>query len=150
MKADEKVPCKTCGRSALESTVNKTGGYCMQCARKAGVLPKKSFFRRTPEKTRSSLEPTPSQLISCKTCGGKVSNTAPSCPHCGESMPGNRIKCPRCSSQKIEAGTKGFGLGKAVVGAAVLGPGGLLAGLHGRKNTELHCQACGKRWTPSN
>jgi hypothetical protein len=89
-------------------------------------------------------------LAECKTCKGKVSKTAPVCPHCGENLPAIHVSCPKCNSTQIEIGRKGFGLGKAAVGAVVLGPGGLLAGLHGRKNMELHCLSCGKKWKPKN
>jgi len=48
----------------------------------------------------------------------------------------------------ISSGQKGFGLGKAAVGALLLGPVGLLGGMLGRKKIELVCQACGYRWKP--
>jgi tellurium resistance protein TerD len=46
----------------------------------------------------------------------------------------------------ISAGQKGFGLGKAAVGAFLLGPVGLLGGMIGKKAVELSCQACGFTW----
>ncbi len=88
-------------------------------------------------------------LGTCKTCKEKVSKSAVACPHCGQNLPAFHVKCPKCSSSNIEVGKKGFGLGKAALGAIVLGPGGLLAGLHGRKNAELHCLSCGKKWKPN-
>jgi tellurium resistance protein TerD len=42
-------------------------------------------------------------------------------------------------------GEKGFGLGKAAIGAFLLGPVGLLGGLIGRKKIEVICRACGHR-----
>lgn len=89
-----------------------------------------------------------SELANCKTCGGKVSSTAPACPHCGEQAPGVALHCPKCGSATIEQGKRGFSGGKCVAGAVVLGPLGMLAGLHGRKNTEFHCLSCGKKWKP--
>jgi tellurium resistance protein TerD len=45
----------------------------------------------------------------------------------------------------ISSGQKGFGLGKAAVGAILLGPVGLLGGMLDRKKIELVCQSCGHR-----
>jgi len=89
------------------------------------------------------------ELTNCKTCGKEVSETAPSCPHCGENLPGLHIKCGKCNSTNIVTNQKGFGLGKAAVGAVLLGPFGLLGGMIGRKKTELLCQSCGFKWIPT-
>lgn len=56
------------------------------------------------------------------------------------------IKCPKCGSTQITAGNKGFGLGKAAVGGALLGPVGLLGGLIGSKKVMVTCLNCGKQW----
>lgn len=57
---------------------------------------------------------------------------APSkCPMCGESL----------TWKKIEESKKGFSVGKAAVGALLLGPIGLVGGALGKK-TEFYC--CGK------
>ena len=61
----------------------------------------------------------------------------------------DEIYCPKCLSTKIQAGEKGFGAGKATVGALVAGPIGLLAGTIGRKKVELICLNCGNRWRPN-
>jgi len=88
------------------------------------------------------------ELVNCKTCSKQVSPNAPTCPHCGENMPGLYIKCPKCNSMNISSGKQGFGLGKATVGAILLGPVGLLGGIIGRKKIELLCQDCGNKWKP--
>ena len=44
---------------------------------------------------------------------------------------------------------KGFSLGKATAGAILLGPLGLIGGLHGSKSIELVCQSCGQKWKPA-
>ena len=49
------------------------------------------------------------------------------------------IKCPNCGSTQITGYKKGFSGGKAVGGAIVLGPLGLLAGLHGSKKIVVSC-----------
>lgn len=58
------------------------------------------------------------------------------------------ITCPNCASTQISADNKGFSGGKAVGGAVLLGPLGLLAGLHGRKKVMVACLNCGHRWRP--
>lgn len=62
------------------------------------------------------------------------------------SKPPDKIRCPKCSSDQIFAGKKGFSGGKAVGGALVLGPLGILAGLHGSKKINLTCLNCGHEW----
>jgi tellurium resistance protein TerD len=89
----------------------------------------------------------PSAMATCRTCGGEVSRGAANCPHCGESLPGMRIACPKCASATVSIRTKGFSGGKAVAGLVLLGPVGLLGGLHGRRNIELLCATCGHKWT---
>jgi hypothetical protein len=58
------------------------------------------------------------------------------------------VKCPECQSEQIAAGTKGFGLGKAALGAFALGPVGLLGGLLGSKKVTVSCLKCGHSWQP--
>ena len=87
-------------------------------------------------------------LTKCKICGKEVARQAPTCPHCGTNLPGIHAKCPNCGSMNIAAGTKGFSLKKAVGGAILLGPFGLLGGMVGRKKIEFACLDCGRRWAP--
>jgi len=58
----------------------------------------------------------------------------------------NVPKCPLCKSTSITANQKGFGVGKAVIGAAVAGPLGLIAGNAGAKKVYITCLNCGHRW----
>lgn len=53
------------------------------------------------------------------------------------------ITCPKCDSPSIIPAKKGFGLGKAVVGFALIGPFGGLAGGLGANKIKLHCLSCG-------
>lgn len=55
-------------------------------------------------------------------------------------------KCPKCGSTSISANKKGFGVGKAVVGAAVAGSIGLVAGNIGSKKVLITCLNCGHQW----
>ena len=54
--------------------------------------------------------------------------------------------CPKCGSDQFSANPKGFGVGKAIVGAAVTGGVGLLAGFIGSQKIYVTCLACGHQW----
>lgn len=54
--------------------------------------------------------------------------------------------CPKCGSTSITANQKGFGVGKAVVGAALAGSIGLVAGNVGAKKVRITCLNCGHQW----
>lgn len=56
--------------------------------------------------------------------------------------------CPKCGSTQVTANKKGFGAGKAAVGALALGPVGLAAGGIGSKKVTITCLACGHQWKP--
>jgi len=58
------------------------------------------------------------------------------------------MKCPKCNGTDISAQKAGFGLGKAVTGAALTGGVGLLAGFAGSNKVNLHCLNCGHKWNP--
>ena len=55
-------------------------------------------------------------------------------------------KCPRCGSTSLSGNKKGFGIGKAVVGASTLGPIGLVMGNIGAKKVRVTCLKCGKNF----
>lgn len=60
--------------------------------------------------------------------------------------------CPKCGSTSLSANKKGFGVGKALLGAsatmaiAPLGPLGAVAGNIGAKKVIITCLNCGHRW----
>ncbi|MCX7746461.1 MAG: TerD family protein [Clostridia bacterium] len=54
--------------------------------------------------------------------------------------------CIRCGSNRITAGKKGFSVGKAALGAVLLGPIGLMGGFLGSNKLEFACLVCGARW----
>lgn len=56
--------------------------------------------------------------------------------------------CPYCGSTSLTANQKGFGVGKAVVGAWALGPIGLVAGNIGKNKITVTCLNCGRRFRP--
>jgi len=63
------------------------------------------------------------------------------------SVTDNTPRCSKCGSTSISADKKGFGAGKAVVGAALAGPVGLAAGGIGAKKVRITCLNCGHHWT---
>lgn len=58
----------------------------------------------------------------------------------------NMAHCPRCGSTSLVANKKGFGVGKAVIGASLLGSIGLAAGGINSKKVWVTCLNCGKRF----
>ena len=63
-------------------------------------------------------------------------------------MEEEKVKCPKCGSEQIQAEKKGFGFGKALIGAALTGGIGLLAGGIGASKVRLVCLKCGNKWKP--
>lgn len=55
--------------------------------------------------------------------------------------------CPACDKcaewKKIDVSKKGFSVGKAAVGAVLLGPVGLVGGALGKKKVTYYCGLCG-------
>ena len=57
--------------------------------------------------------------------------------------------CPKCGSTFLSANKKGFGVGKAVIGAAAIGnPVGLVAGGLGANKVVVTCLSCGHKFKP--
>ena len=55
--------------------------------------------------------------------------------------------CAACGNPDIivEDTKSGYSMGKGIVGVAVLGPVGAVAGLDGKKTTSYYCPKCGAR-----
>lgn len=56
------------------------------------------------------------------------------------------MKCPRCGSTSLSGSKKGYGIGKGVAGAAILGPLGLIAGNIGSGKVVITCMKCGHKF----
>jgi hypothetical protein len=56
--------------------------------------------------------------------------------------------CPICLSKNYRVEKQGFSLGKAGIGAVLLGPVGLIGGFHGGEKLIHVCLDCGNRWNP--
>jgi len=54
--------------------------------------------------------------------------------------------CPYCGSTSITVVKKGFGMGKALTGAAFLGVPGLIAGGLGANKIKRVCLNCGRKF----
>lgn len=53
------------------------------------------------------------------------------------------MKCPLCGSTSLSGNKKGYGVGKGVIGAAMFGPLGLMAGNMSAKKVIVTCMKCG-------
>lgn len=58
----------------------------------------------------------------------------------------NTIRCGRCNSTQLHADKKGFSLGKALTGGALIGGAGLLGGFAGKNKVMITCLSCGYKW----
>ena len=54
--------------------------------------------------------------------------------------------CPKCHSTSLSANKKGFGIGKAVIGAALAGPIGLVGGNINASKVKVTCLRCGHQF----
>ena len=54
--------------------------------------------------------------------------------------------CPKCLSTSLSANKKGGSIVKGLVGGALLGPVGLLAGGIGRNKIDMYCMKCGNKF----
>lgn len=69
-------------------------------------------------------------------------------PTKGSGTSDDRIRCRKCGSDQVQGDKKGFGVGKAALGALVIGPLGLVAGGLGSSKVLITCLACGNKWKP--
>lgn len=102
--------------------------------------------------------------IKCKNCFRSVDDVGERCAMCGAPLSISRpavvaaaiaaptqvsapqASCPKCKSTSLHAYKKGFGAGKALVGAALTGGVGLLAGFIGAGKVQVTCLQCGHLW----
>lgn len=61
---------------------------------------------------------------------------------------GNSVLCPKCKSDQLAADKKGLSGKKALAGAVIAGPLGLLAGTIGSNKVKITCLNCGHTFNP--
>jgi tellurium resistance protein TerD len=89
-------------------------------------------------------------MRNCNHCGERTANSRTICPYCkkrlGRVIESKELKCKKCGSTQLTANKKGFGAGKALIGAAFTGGIGLLGGFIGSKKIKITCLNCGNSW----
>lgn len=88
----------------------------------------------------------PDDMSTCPSCGSSKENTINIKSQAEREYETQQVKCPKCGSTQFHSSDKGFSVGKAIVGTALTGGIGMLAGLHGSKKVVLTCLKCGKKW----
>jgi tellurium resistance protein TerD len=59
----------------------------------------------------------------------------------------NSVRCPKCGCSQLSTEKKGMSGSDACCGALLLGPLGLLCGLHGANKVIVTCLKCGHQWS---
>lgn len=105
-----------------KKTVNNNAKFCGYCGKKFSV----------PTKAEPVSKPTPVVSVPVQ----QPVYTEPP-------VQDNVAKCPKCGSTSLQARKKGVSVGKAVTGALLVGPLGLVAGGIGMNKVEIVCLNCG-------
>lgn len=118
----------------------------------------------------NNTEPKLPETVECLDCHKNVPFDDQVCPHCGlfnsqkyailealkppEPEPVKQedtaIRCPKCGARNAYHSDKqGFGVGKFVAGALLIGPlTGLLAGKVNNSKVVITCLKCSHKWKP--
>ncbi|MCL2077477.1 MAG: hypothetical protein FWH08_03615 [Oscillospiraceae bacterium] len=91
----------------------------------------------------------------CPECGYNLASSSPAQPQpvppmqpVQQPLQDDTPRCPKCGSANLSSNKKGFGVGKAAVGRAVLRrPIGLAAGNIGANKIQITCLQCGYSYT---
>lgn len=158
------VTCDICGKETgtkeNKKHKAKNGVVCNDCFLAAGLFPGASSSAIPLEVFLEQIGSTDGANImertmkhvkeeSLASAMAKVKADAKNVPQSITDIPSSAsssIKCPKCGSDQISANQKGFGVGKAVVGAAIAGPLGLIGGNIGAKKVRVTCLKCGHHW----
>lgn len=87
-------------------------------------------------------------IVNCRCCGESVPAAAKTCYSCGIKAPGIRSECPSCGSLNYVYHKYGLSVSRAIGGALLLGPLGLVAGVIGKGDIECICLDCKQGWMP--
>jgi hypothetical protein len=168
--------CSVCGAKIADLYNERLGWLCLYCFNETRERESKGIKPgqiECPACKHIQLK----ELI-CSNCGVEFSKININCPACNEKIPfslerctncgvdvwkvkkeqksvsisipvrESTVNCPKCGSASVGAIKKGFGLGKAILGNAVLGPVGLVGGLVGSNKVQVVCLKCGHKWKP--
>lgn len=125
------VSCTCCGRANNEGTIK-----CCYCGEKLNM---QEINRRI-----EAIELSKQKKTVC--VDNKELNTQEKILELAEMQYEGMAKCPRCDSTSLVGNKKGFGIGKAIVGATLFGALGLLAGGIGSKKVQVTCLKCGNKF----
>jgi hypothetical protein len=147
-KPEETIMCDICGEQEVISRVHSAsdGAMCKACYVAAGfpASVSSSLMSISLIKEQISSDDGMSIVKRFKASGGVApQGKMPPRLNPDGSTP---ICCPKCGSMSLNASKKGFGAGKAAVGALLLGPLGLAAGAIGSGDVTITCLKCGKQW----
>ncbi len=154
--SDKSKVCIHCGYP-LEEEQSEEVRYCTSCGTKNSIHDKnciscgKSFIENNNQKaTNTSISvPERKDVMGFASSTPVVKNPQPinhSQSVFVSNADENVARCPRCNSTSLSAGKKGFGYGKAVAGAVLVGGIGLLAGGIGANKTVITCLKCGYKF----
>lgn len=142
-----KVTCSICGSEVgfNRFRIAKSDGWiCPHCLKLAGGSKYVNLYQMTAEDIKRQIEN--SSLRHDFTTDGKHSVLSEKKQRIIQNKKAGIACCPKCGSTSLSANRKGFGVGKAVVGAYVAGPIGLVAGNVHSNNVWVTCLNCGHRW----
>jgi ribosomal protein L32 len=133
------VKCPTCGKKVKDAPLyekDDTEGINQVIENvpnpKDGLIPRWES-NSNPQEAQWAKQSTPSKWHEVQTIIAENKARGVAC-------------CPKCGSTSLCANKKGFGIGKAVIGAEIVGPIGLVAGNINAKKVIVTCLNCGYQW----
>ena len=122
--------CNNCGKEVPYSKFCPDCGVTLSSDESAQAEKKKSFWDKLKEQTKDIAKREVEKQQTEKERIAKLDADG-------------IAYCPRCHSTSLSANKKGFGIGKALIGGALTGGIGLIAGNIGAKKVRVTCLKCG-------
>lgn len=142
-----KVTCSICGNEVglnRFKIVKSNGWICPNCLKLAGGSRCVNLYKMTVEDIKRQIYNPELQTDFLKSSARFPLSEKEQ--RIAQNKKAGIACCPKCGSTSLSANKKGFGVGKAVVGAYVAGPIGLVAGNIHSKKVWVTCLNCGHRW----